>query len=100
MACRGVIQKGYFTLPELSAFSGLGVRFLRDALKHPERPLPHYRLNSKTILVCRHEFAEWLENFRATKSGELDQIVSQVMTELSKQKPRRGQTVRGEGGER
>ncbi|MCX5906891.1 MAG: hypothetical protein NTY64_06825 [Deltaproteobacteria bacterium] len=71
MACKGVICKDYFTLPQLSVFSGLGIRFLRDALKDPDRSLPHFRLNNKTILVSRQEFGEWLEKFRAGNQDSL-----------------------------
>jgi hypothetical protein len=87
---RGVIQKDYFTLPELAAYSGLGIRFLREALKDPEHPLPHFRLNNKTILVSRLEFSEWLERFRANNHDSLNQIVDQVMIELSNKNPRQG----------
>ncbi|MBW1992468.1 MAG: hypothetical protein JRI59_10240 [Deltaproteobacteria bacterium] len=87
MAGKGVISQEYFTLRQLSAFSGLGVRFLREALKNPDRPLPHFRLNNKTIIVSRHEFAEWLEHFRVGSGEEIDRIVDEVMTELAKTKP-------------
>ncbi len=87
MAGQGVISQEYFTLPQLSAFSGLGVRFLRDALKHPDRPLPHFRLNNKTIIVSRQEFAEWLEYFRVGSGEKISRIVDEVMTELAKIKP-------------
>jgi hypothetical protein len=90
MACKGVLHKDYFTLPQLSAFSGLGIRFLRDALKDPDHPLPHFRLNHKTILVSRLEFAEWLERFRDGNGNSLHQIVDQVMIELSNKDPRQG----------
>lgn len=90
MACMCAIHKDYFTVPQLSAFSGLGIRFLRDALKDPDRPLPHFRLNNKTILVSRLEFAEWLEKFRACNDDKLHQIVDRVVKELSNKKPRQG----------
>ena len=90
MACKGVIQNDYLTLPKLAAYSGLGIRFLRDALKDPGHPLPHFRLNNKTILVSRLEFAEWLERFRAGRHDSLNLIVDQVMMGLSNKKPRQG----------
>jgi hypothetical protein len=95
MACKGVIQKDYFTLPELAAYSGLGIRFLRDAIKDPDHPLPHFRPNKKTILVCRLEFAEWLEPFRACNDDKVTQVVNKVMMDLSNKKPR--QAGRGRG---
>lgn len=84
MAGRGGIGKEYFTLSELSVYSGLGIRFLREALKNPHHPLPHFRLNNKTILVSRSEFAEWLEQFRAGNKREVDQIVSEVLEDFVK----------------
>jgi hypothetical protein len=90
MACKSVIHKDYFTLGELSAFSGLGIRFLRAALKDREHPLPHFRVNNKTILVSRLEFAEWLERFRAVNHDSLHQIVDQVMIDISSKNPRQG----------
>ena len=99
MACKGVIHKDYFTLPQLSGFSGLGIRFLRDALKDPDHPLPHFRLNNKTILVSRLELAEWLEKFRAGNNDSLHQIVDQVMSELSNKKPRQGRPGAAKGND-
>ncbi|MGD0826839.1 MAG: hypothetical protein ABSA09_01960 [Desulfobaccales bacterium] len=89
MARKEIIHQNYFTLPQLSAFSGLGLRFLRDALKDPDHPLPHFRINSKTILVSRLDFAEWLERFRARNNGHFNQIVDQVVKEVLNKKPRR-----------
>lgn len=75
----GRIHPEYFTIPQLSAFSGLGQRFLRDSLKHPEHPLPHFRLNSKTILISREDLAEWLEHFRVDRGNQVDQIARLVV---------------------
>ena len=84
-----IFHKEYFTLPELAHYSGLGIRFLRDALKDPEYPLPHFRINKKTIIVSRTEFNEWLEIFRdRDDNDDLNQVFDQVMTELSNRKPR------------
>jgi hypothetical protein len=84
MASKSLILKDYFALTELAAYSGIGIRFLRGALKDPEHPLPHFRLNNKTILVSRQEFSEWLEKFRAGNQDRLHQIVDQVMRDISK----------------
>jgi hypothetical protein len=66
----------YLSLKALSAYSGLSVRSLRDALKDPVRILPHYRLGGK-ILVRRSEFDRWMAQFRQEGSG-LDQVVSEI----------------------
>jgi hypothetical protein len=39
--------------------SGLSVRELRDCLRHPSHPLPHYRVDRK-ILIWRSEFDVWI----------------------------------------
>lgn len=88
MEPKEILLKEYFNLRELAQYSGPGTRFLRDTLKDPEHPLPHFRLNNKTILVSRLEFADWLERFRAVSYDSLDQIVDRVMMELSNKKPR------------
>lgn len=79
-----IFLKEYFNLPELAKYSGLGTRFLRDALKHPDHPLPYYRLNRKTILVSKSEFAEWLEHFRVDPASNIDRMVNQVLAEFKK----------------
>jgi len=84
-----VFSKEYFNLPDLAQYSGLGIRFLRDVLKDPEHPLPHFRMNKKTIIVSRSEFKEWIEIFRAGYHDELEQIVDQIMIEFPNRKPRR-----------
>lgn len=81
------IRKEYFTLPQLADFSGLGIRYLREAIKDPVHPLPHFRLNNKTILVSRTEFAEWLEQFRAGQERETDRLVAEVLRDLKKTNP-------------
>ena len=80
----GLIHPEYFTIPQLSVFSGLGPRFLRDSLKHPEHPLPHFRLNSKTILISREDLAEWLEHFRGDRGNQVDQLVRLVVAGVTK----------------
>jgi excisionase family DNA binding protein len=77
------ITPEYFTLTELSVYSGLGRRFLRDAIKSRERPLPHFRITGKTILVSKDEFGEWLKNFR-TENDELERIVNQTLWGMRK----------------
>jgi hypothetical protein len=75
-------HKEYFNLRELAHYSGLGMRFLRDTIKDPEHPLPHFRINKKTIIVSRTDFIEWLETYRADGRNNIDQIVDQVMLDM------------------
>lgn len=72
----------YFTLKQLSEryACGLGERFIRDALKHSDHPLPHFRLNNKTILVSRTDFDAWLERYRRDQGSRVDQIVDEILS--------------------
>ncbi len=72
----------YMKLKELSSYSGISVRKLRELLKDPDWPIPHFRMYSGMILVKRSEFDEWMTtNFRWTEN-EMDQIVNEVMEEF------------------
>jgi len=75
-------QKDFFNLKELSEYSGLGIRFLRGALKDPKHSLPHYRINNKTIIVSRIAFIAWLEKYELNHNNKIDTIVNQVMDEM------------------
>jgi Helix-turn-helix domain len=69
----------YFSLPRLAAYSGLSVRTLRDYLRDPVGPLPHFRTKGK-ILVRRSEFDAWMRRFRAGEpSADLGRMVDDVL---------------------
>jgi hypothetical protein len=78
------LPKDYFTIRELAYHSGLGERYIRDALKNPAHPLPSFRLNHKTILIAKSEFNEWLEHFRVDQTSDLDSVVNLVLAEFKK----------------
>ena len=65
----------------LATYSGLSVRKLRDCLRHPSHPLPHYRVDGK-ILIPRSEFDVWIAAYRRVGNTEVDQIVDDVMAKL------------------
>lgn len=72
----------FYTLPQLKDYSGLGERFLREAIRDNTHPLPHFRLNRKTILVCADDFEGWLQHYRVDDDAALDRLVDEVMTGL------------------
>jgi hypothetical protein len=71
----------YLSLKALAAYSGLSVRKLRDQLRHPSRPLPHYRVDGK-ILVRRSEFDAWIAAYRRVGESDVDRIVDDVLAKL------------------
>ena len=75
--------KEYFNLTELAEYSGLGKRFIRDAIKDENNPLPSFPINKKTILVSRDDFMQWLEHFKFNNHNNLNNIVDQVIIDLS-----------------
>lgn len=65
---------------------GLGERFVRDALKDPEHPLPHYRLNRKTILIARSDFDQWIQHYKEDGKADLDSLVEEMCQGLCSEK--------------
>jgi hypothetical protein len=71
----------FLALKALAAYSGLGVRKLRDYLTDPAHPLPHYRIGGK-ILVRRSEYDAWAVHYRQVGQPDVDRIVSDVLKSL------------------
>jgi Helix-turn-helix domain len=71
----------YLSLKALATYSGLSVRKLRNCLRHPSHPLPHYRVDGK-ILIRRSEFDVWIRAYRRVGDPEVDQIVDDVLAKL------------------
>jgi Helix-turn-helix domain len=71
----------YLSLKALATYSGLSVRKLRNCLRHPSHPLPHYRVDGK-IFIRRSEFDAWIAGYRPVGSTEVDQIVDDVLAKL------------------
>jgi hypothetical protein len=71
----------YLSLKALVTYSGLSVRKLRNCLRHPSHPLPHYRVDGK-ILIRRSEFDLWIAAYRRVGNTEVDQIVDDVLAKL------------------
>jgi hypothetical protein len=65
----------------LATYSGLSVRKLRDCLRHPSHPFPHYRVDRK-ILIWRSEFDVWIAAYHWVRGTEVDQIVDDVLAKL------------------
>jgi Helix-turn-helix domain len=71
----------YLSLKALATYSGLSVRKLRNCLRHPSHPLPHYRVDGM-ILIRRSEFDIWIAAYRRVGDPDVDQIVDDVMAKL------------------
>lgn len=71
----------WFSLRGAADYTSLSVRSLRGYLKHPEHPLPCYRVNGK-ILVRRSDLDRWLTMFRQTGAQKLDSILDEILSDL------------------
>ena len=77
-----LIHREYFSIHELSEYSGISRRTLWNLLKDPVSPIPHFRVGSagRIVRVKRSEFDEWM---LTQKSGEFD-LVDQIVDEILK----------------
>ncbi len=85
---RKPVEREYFNVRELSAYSGLGVRTIWSFLKSTANPLPHIRIGKKIIRIKKTDFDAWVRAFyaRETASNAADGIVRKVMHDFRKKK--------------
>jgi len=72
----------YLSLRALAAYGGCSVRWLRDRLVDPDRPLPCYRLPGGKILVRRSEFDGWIRRFHQDGPSRVRAVVEEVLSGL------------------
>ena len=58
-----------------SEWSSLSIRTIRDHLKDPVNPLPHYKIGGR-ILIHWREFKEWMQGFKVKS----DDIAADILT--------------------
>lgn len=67
----------YLDLKGLARLTCISVRTLRDDLKDPEHPLPHFRKNGK-VYVLWSEVAAWMEYYRVEQVSSLAKMGARV----------------------
>jgi excisionase family DNA binding protein len=76
------VDDAYFPLVELAKYAGLSVRTIRGYLTDRTRPLPHFRVGGK-ILVLRSDFDAWVSQFRVSHAAaSVDDLVDDVVGAL------------------
>jgi excisionase family DNA binding protein len=78
-----MIKEEYFSIADLSKYSGISQRTLWDLLKDPVNPIPHFRVGSagKIVRVKKSEFDRWMEKSReADQNSDLNQIINEILT--------------------
>jgi excisionase family DNA binding protein len=75
-----MIIKEYFSISELSEYSGISQRTLWDLLKNPVNPIPHFRIGSagRIVRVKKSEFDRWMETQRVKDAAWVDQVVDEL----------------------
>jgi len=75
------IEKEYLTIAELAKYVSISQRTLRDHLKDPINPIPHFRIGTagRIIRIKKSEFDEWMKSQKATQGNEIDAILADVL---------------------
>jgi excisionase family DNA binding protein len=75
------VTKEYLSVAETSDYCGISERKLRDHLKNPVNPIPHFRVGTagRIIRIKKSEFDSWMESQRATHDNELDELIADVL---------------------
>jgi len=76
-----LVQREYFSIPELSEYSGISQRTLWDLLKDPVNPIPHFRIGSagRIVRVKKSEFDRWMQTQKSGDPQIIDQIVNDIL---------------------
>ena len=84
--CKTKIAKGYFSVAETSAYTGISERTIREYLINPVNPLPHYRLGitGRIIRISKNELEQWLQQFRVQANCFIDKIINEISNEKEK----------------
>ena len=75
-----LLQREYFSIPELSEYTGVSQRTLWDLLKDPVNPIPHFRIGpaGRIVRVKKSEFDQWMLTQRSCNVDRIDQIVDEI----------------------
>jgi len=76
-----MIKKEYFSILELSEYSGISQRTLWDLLKDPVNPIPHFRVGSagRIVRVKRSEFDQWMQAQKPSDINLINRIVDEIL---------------------
>jgi excisionase family DNA binding protein len=80
MAGKSNILREYLSVKELSEYTGICVRTLRDMLNASANPIPAYRFGG-SIKIKRSEFDEWAKSCRID-NDRVNQMVDEVLVDL------------------
>ncbi len=75
------IQKEYLTVADLSQYTRISQRTIRDLLKDPVNPIPFYRVGAagRIIRIKKNEFNEWMQSQKSSHGTEIDDLVAEIL---------------------
>ena len=75
------VKKEYLGISDLSDYTGISERTLRDLLKDSVNPIPYFRVGpaGRIIRIKKSEFDQWMKFQRATQGNEIDEIVENLL---------------------
>ncbi len=75
------VMREYYSISNLSEYTGISGRTLRDLLHCPSNPIPHYRIGStgRILRIKKAEFDDWMMSQRATNENGIDALLESVM---------------------
>ena len=76
-----MIKKEYFSILELSEYSGISQRTLWDLLKDSVNPIPHFRVGSagRIVKMKKSEFDQWMQTQISSNICWIDKIVDEIL---------------------
>ena len=76
-----LVHREYFSIRELSEYSGISQRTLWDLLKDSINPIPHFRVGSagRIVRVKKSEFDQWMQTQRSMNIEWIDQVVGEIL---------------------
>jgi len=75
------VTKEYLKIAEAAEYSSISQRTLRDNLKDPVNPIPHFRVGTagRIIRIKKSEFDEWMNSQRATQGDEINELMEGIL---------------------
>jgi excisionase family DNA binding protein len=76
-----LVRREYFSIAELSEYSGVSQRTLWDLLKDPVNPVPHFRIGpaGRIVRVKKSEFDQWMLTQKSCSVDRIDRIVDEIL---------------------
>lgn len=75
------LKKEYFKIKELSIYSGISERTLRNLLNAHIDPIPHIRIGptGRILRVKKTDFDNWMNAQKTSKTNSIDELLNDIL---------------------